>query len=93
VAETSVAGPGTMATVVITAQRHPAELGKLEISLVILALAAFTGLLFSFAAPLAKRMGVAGMRVVTRIMGMVLAAIAVGMLTQGLKAMLPGLAG
>jgi len=77
-----------MATVVITAQRHSAKL-----EMVILALAAFTGLLFSFAAPLAKRMGVAGMRVVTRIMGMVLAAIAVGMLTQGLKAMLPGLAG
>ncbi len=35
----------------------------------------------------------AAMGVVTRVMGMVLAAIAMGMLADGLKAMLPGLAG
>jgi multiple antibiotic resistance protein len=33
------------------------------------------------------------MGVVTRVMGMALAAIAMGMLADGLKAMLPGLAG
>jgi multiple antibiotic resistance protein len=32
------------------------------------------------------------MGVVTRVMGLVLAAIAMGMLTEGLKALLPGLA-
>ncbi|MCF8477076.1 MAG: NAAT family transporter [Pseudolabrys sp.] len=88
-----VAGPGTMATVLVAAQQHPAVLSKLEISLAIVALAAFCGLLFSFAAPISKRLGESGMGVVTRVMGMVLAAIAMGMLADGLKGLLPGLAG
>ena len=38
-----------------------------------------------------KRLGVSGMGVVTRIMGLILAAIAMGMLAEGLKGLLPGL--
>ncbi len=38
------------------------------------------------------RLGETGTGVVTRVMGMVLAVIAMGMLADGLKAMLPGLA-
>ncbi len=88
-----VAGPGTMAAVLVAAQQHASLLNKVEISVVILGLAAFCGLLFSFAAPIAERLGASGMGVVTRVMGMVLAAIAMGMLAEGLKGMLPGLAG
>ncbi len=88
-----VAGPGTMAAVLVATQQHTALLGKVEISVVILALAAFSGLLFCFAAPISKRLGASGMGVVTRVMGMILAAIAMGMLAEGLKGMLPGLAG
>lgn len=88
-----VAGPGTMATVLVAAQLHPSVVSKAVISIVILILAAFSGLLFSWAAPIAKRLGASGMGVVTRVMGMILAAIAMGMLAEGLKGMLPGLAG
>ncbi len=87
-----VAGPGTMVTVLVAAQQHPSVLSKVEMSVIIVALAVLCGLLFSFAAPIAKKLGESGMGVVTRIMGMVLAAIAMGMLTDGLKGMLPGLA-
>ena len=88
-----VSGPGTMATVLVAIQQHPSVLSKVEISAVIVCLAAITGLLFSFATPISKRLGESGMGVVTRVMGMVLAAIAMGMLADGLKGMLPGLAG
>lgn len=88
-----VAGPGTMATVLVAAQQHPSVLSKFEISIVVVVLAALTGLLFSFAAPIAKWLGESGMGVVTRVMGMVLAAIAMSMLIEGLKGMLPVLAG
>jgi multiple antibiotic resistance protein len=87
------AGPGTMATVPVAAQQHPSVLSKAEISVVVLGLAALCGLLFSFATPISKRLGKSGMGVVTRVMGMILAAIAMGMLADGLKGMLPGLAG
>ena len=88
-----VAGPGTMAAVLVAAQQQPTVLDMVEISLVILAIAALCGLLFSFAAPLAKRLGESGMGVITRVMGMILATIAMAMLADGLKGMLPGLAG
>jgi len=88
-----VAGPGAMATVLVAAQQNHTVLSKIEISIVILALAALSGLLFSFATPISKRLGESGMGVATRIMGMILAAIAMSMLADGLKAMLPGLAG
>ena len=87
-----VAGPGTMATVLVTAQQHEALLGRAEISIVIIALSALTGLLFSFAKPISGWLGESGMGVITRVMGVVLSAIAMGMLADGLKALLPGLA-
>lgn len=88
-----VAGPGTMATVLVAAQQHPSVLSKVEISAVIVGFAILCCLLFNFAAPIAKWLGVSGMGVVTRVMGMILSAIAMGMLAEGLKALLPGLAG
>jgi len=87
-----VAGPGTMATVLVTAQQHEALLGRAEISIVVIALSALTGLLFSFAKPISGWLGESGMGVITRVMGVVLSAIAMGMLSDGLKALLPGLA-
>ena len=59
---------------------------------VVVGFAALSGLLFSFATPISKLLGESGMGVVTRVMGMILAAIAMGMLADGLKGMLPGLA-
>jgi len=88
-----VAGPGAMATVLVAAQQHAAALSRMEISLAILAMATLTGVLFTFAGPIAKRLGESGMGVVTRVMGLLLVAIAMGMLTAGLSALLPGLAG
>ena len=87
-----VAGPGTMAAVLVAVQQHHSVLSKTEITVAIAALSALTGLMFSFAAPLAKWLGNSGMGVITRIMGMILAAIAMGMLAEGLKGLLPGLA-
>ena len=88
-----VAGPGTMAAVLVAAQQESTVLSKIEISLVIVAFAVLMGVLFSFASPIANRIGKSGMGVVTRVMGMILAAIAMGMLAEGLTALMPGLAG
>ena len=87
-----VAGPGSMATVLVAAQQHHSVLNKIEISAVVFGLAVLCGVLFSFAGPISKRLGASGMGVITRIMGLVLSAIAMGMLAEGLKALLPGLA-
>ena len=87
-----VAGPGTMATVLVAVEQYHSLMSKLVISVVSVALAAVTGILFWFAGPISNRLGDSGMGVVTRVMGLILAAIAMGMLAEGLKALLPGLA-
>ncbi|MCP5083595.1 MAG: hypothetical protein GY948_18055 [Alphaproteobacteria bacterium] len=88
-----VAGPGTMATVLVAAQHHAGAVARIELSVAALAICLLTGILFSFAGPIAKRLGESGMAVVSRIMGMVLMAIAAGMLAEGLKGMFPALGG
>ncbi|MEM7191499.1 MAG: MarC family protein [Pseudomonadota bacterium] len=86
-----VAGPGTIATVLVAAQ-HEDFLSKAEISGVVLVMSLLVGIMFSLAMPIANRLGAAGMAVVTRLMGMVLATIAITMLALGLKGLMPGLA-
>ena len=62
------------------------------ITAICLGIAVLLWLAFSVAAPVSRLLGVAGVNIVTRIMGMILAAIALQMLANGMKALLPGLA-
>ena len=87
-----VAGPGTIATVLVAAQRHSGIMARVEISIAVAVLCVLTGLLFAYSKPIATWLGESGMAVVTRIMGMVLVAIAMGMLAEGLTSMIPALA-
>lgn len=84
-----VAGPGTMATVLVAAQHHAGVAAKLELSVAAIGICVLTGILFSFAKPIASKLGESGMAVVSRVMGMVLMAIAVGMLSTGLIELFP----
>lgn len=88
-----VAGPGTMVAVLVAAQQNPSILSRIEMSAVILAMSALCGLLFRFAPQISTRLGASGMGVVTRVMGMLLIAIAMGMLAEGLAGLMPGLKG
>ncbi len=84
-----VAGPGTMAAVLVSAQHHAGVAAKIEMSIASVAICALTGILFSFAKPIANKIGENGMSVVSRIMGLLLMAISIGMLSDGLTALFP----
>ncbi|WP_207905756.1 MarC family protein [Aestuariirhabdus litorea] len=86
------AGPGTMTSVLLVSQ-HQHLISLIEISVIVLVMSALTALLYGFSGPVSRRLGASGVGVVTRIMGLVLSAIAMGMLAAGLKELLPGLAG
>ena len=88
-----VAGPGTMTTVLVAAQHQETVLSRVEISVVAIIMSVLVGVLFSFAAPLSKWLGVTTMSMVTRLMGLVLMTIAIVMLVDGLKVAFPVLAG
>ena len=84
-------GPATMSTVVIYADQaktffqHAALVGYG----VVIALA--TAVCFSLAKPIARLMGQTGINVMTRLMGLILAALAVGVMAAGLTKLFPAL--
>lgn len=86
-----IAGPGGITTVILATHKFPSIEAKLLVSATCVAVAAITWLCLYFAAPISRMLGVAGMNIVTRIMGIVLTAIAFQMLAAGLKKLLPGL--
>ncbi len=84
-----VAGPGSMAAVLLATSQTSSDIMKLKMSFVILAISVFTGVLFYFSQPVSKLLGKSTMGVITRIMGLVLSSIAMGLLADGLKALFP----
>ncbi|AMM26690.1 hypothetical protein AX767_09060 [Variovorax sp. PAMC 28711] len=86
-------GPATMSTVVIYAEktRHLWELLVLVGYGVVVALA--TAVAFSLADPIARVLGKTGINIMTRLMGLILAALAVEVMSDGLTKLFPALHG
>ena len=82
-------GPATMSTVVIYAEKtqHLWELAVLVGYGVVIGLA--TGIAFSLAEPIARVLGKTGINVMTRLMGLILAALAVEVMADGLGKLFP----
>jgi len=82
-------GPATMSTVVIFAERaqHYWELAVLVGYGVVIGLA--TGVTFSLAEPISRVLGKTGINVMTRLMGLILAALAVEVMAAGLGTLFP----
>ena len=87
-----VAGPGAMTTIIVQTHQTGTVVDRLVVTVICVLVALLLLLAFRFATPLSHRLGLGGINIVTRIMGMMLAAIAVGMLAAGLKKLFPGLA-
>lgn len=84
-----IIGPGAISTLIITVGDY-SEVGyKLWITLFCIFLALGMMIMLYFARPIAKFVGASVMKVVTRIMGMIIMAIAVGMLAKGLIGLIP----
>ncbi|GAB4396393.1 MAG: YchE family NAAT transporter [Rhodoferax sp.] len=86
-------GPATMSTVVIYAEKAHSfwQLVTLVGYGVVVALA--TALCFSLAEPIARVLGRTGINVMTRLMGLILAALAVEVMSDGLIKLFPALGG
>ena len=86
-------GPGAMSTVIVLAGKsnHVSDYAPLIGSGVVIA--ALVWLTLQMAQPIARFMGRTGINIATRIMGLLVAAVAVEFIVEGLKTMLPALAG
>lgn len=88
-----IAGPGAMVTVIVNTHQYSGIGANLEMSGVCAAMAGAICIGFLSAGPITRILGAKGMDIVTKLMGVILLAIAVGIFAEGTKALLPGLAG
>jgi len=86
-----IIGPGAISTLVIASNDYPNALFKLWLSLLCILLAIGMFVVLYYGPTIAKLVGESVIKVITRIMGMLIMAIAVGMLANGLIGLLPGL--
>ena len=87
-----LAGPGAISTVILYAQRHDSivHYGVLACIIFLLSLAVFVS--FRLAPIITRHLGKTGINVVTRIMGLIMAAVGVEFIANGLKQLFPVLA-
>ena len=86
-----LAGPGAISTSIIAGQAG----GAAHLGVVVLCIALVTlvqWIVLRLADRVGARMGVTGLNIATRLLGLLLAALAIEMMAVGLKALLPGLA-
>jgi multiple antibiotic resistance protein len=86
-------GPATMSTVVIYADKARTLLQLSMLVVYGLAIAILTAVALSLAGPIARVLGQTGINVMTRLMGLILAALAVEVMADGLQSLFPVLAG
>lgn len=88
-----VAGPGAITTILVNSSKIGGDVPTmLGMSVISLGFGLLFWLCFRSAARISALIGVHGIAIVTRVMGMILAAVAVMMIASGLKELLPGLA-
>ncbi len=86
-----MAGPGAISSTIVYGSRHPDLLSTLGIIVTIVIFAFCCWLLFRAAPLIVRFLGQTGINVITRIMGLILAALGIEFITNGLRALFPGL--
>ncbi|MBK0326862.1 MarC family protein [Rhodobacteraceae bacterium F11138] len=80
-----IAGPGSIATVILLAGQKPGIEGLALVSGIMIAVVALVFILFSLSGVLGRALGKTGTNVVTRLLGMLLAALATQFVLDGLR--------
>jgi multiple antibiotic resistance protein len=88
-----LAGPGAISTVIIEMDRSNTPLHLPLVILCIVAISALLWLILRLAVPIGARVGRLGLNILHRLLGLLLAAIAVEIMANGLIALFPALAG
>lgn len=86
-----LAGPGAISLAIVDAHQAGDWPDKLLFSLGIVGVAAIVWMILRLAEPIGQRLGTAGLNIATRVMGLILAAMAVQFMADGLLVLFPGL--
>ena len=87
-----IAGPGALSTIIVSVNQFPGILNQLMISASSIAVAFVMGILLYFANHLEKILGQSGINIINRVGGLVLAAVAVQAIANGITGLFPHLA-
>ncbi|MGC9421646.1 YchE family NAAT transporter [Vibrio sp.] len=87
-----MAGPGAISSTIVYSARYPGILDTVGIALTIAVFSLSSWLLFRSAPYIIRILGQTGINVITRIMGLILAALGVEFIANGLRSLFPGLA-
>ncbi len=88
-----IAGPGAIATILASLQHYHQFTAKFILSGGDVIVAAVIALTLFFGSHLGRLLGVSGVKITTRIMGLILVAMAMGMFTSGLASIFPAWVG
>jgi MarC family membrane protein len=83
-----VAGPGALTTIIIQGTKFPGIAAKIEMSLVGLGISVLILVAFLASSMISRWLGTAGINIVTRIMGIILAAIGVDMIGSAVRGLM-----
>jgi len=84
-----IAGPAAITTILVSVHKFPTIANKFYLSVDSMIIAAVIGIILFFSTPIRKVLGVTGINIAVRIMGLVLIAMAMEMLISGIKAAFP----
>lgn len=87
-----MAGPGAISSTIVYGSRYPGLMDTTGIVITIAFFALCSWLLFRSAPYIVKLLGQTGINVITRIMGLILGALGIEFITNGLRSLFPGLA-
>ncbi len=86
-----MAGPGAISMVIVDTHQAAGLGGRLALSASVVAVALIVWLVLHLAEPIGGRLGITGLNIATRVMGLLLAAIGIQMMADGLVRLFPGL--
>ncbi|MDI1298573.1 MarC family protein [Methylotenera sp.] len=86
-----LAGPGAIGSMIIAAQQSKTFLGHISLAIPIFVVAILIWLTLQLSSYIADKLGTIGINIVTRLMGLILAAMAVEFIAHGLLGLFPAL--
>ncbi|MDR2220944.1 MAG: NAAT family transporter [Methylobacillus sp.] len=88
-----LAGPGAISSVIITAEQSGTFWGHVLLVIPVFVVALLVYIILNLSMPIARKLGAVGIIIVTRLMGLILAAMAIEFMAHGIGSLFPGLRG
>jgi len=84
-----IAGPGAISTIIIYSQKSDTLLHLIYMSLIILIIGLYIFVTLRAATFISKKLGITGINIISRVMGLILASISIEFITSGLLTVFP----